>query len=145
MREAIVFAIIFVAGALIYKFRARIFIALRSFDARNAARRFEEFRDRHDRFAHYKHTLRLAEEQVEGVSKVVVPDESTGMPVPRYLFLGAQYATHNEAEAARRAAVTAKAREFYIELDKIWLGRRAPWHDVREPGSSLPPPSETKH
>jgi hypothetical protein len=145
MREVIILAVFFAAAAIFYKFRARILIALRQFDARNAARRFEEFRDRHDRFAHYKHTLRLAEEQVEGVTSLAVADERTGMPVTRYLFLGTQYATRNEAEAARRAVVTAKAREFYIELDKIWLGRRAPWHDVREPGPTLPPPSETKH
>lgn len=145
MREVVVLAIFFAVGALLYKFRARIIIALRRFDARNAQRRFEEFRDRHDRFAHYKHTLRLAEEQVEDVTSVAVADERTGMTVTRYLFSGEQYATRNEAEIARRAMVATKARDFYIELDKVWLGRRAPWRDVGEPGPSLPPPSETKH
>jgi hypothetical protein len=145
MREAVALAIFFSVGALLYRFRARIIIALRRFDARNAQRRFEEFRDRHDRFAHYRHTLRLAEEQVEDVTSVAMADERTGLPVTRYLFLGEQYATSNEAETTRRETVAARARDFYIELDKVWLGRRAPRRDVSERGPSLPPPSETKH
>jgi hypothetical protein len=144
MRDLILLVSIFVISATVYKFRARIFLALRRFDAGNAMRRYEELRDRHDRFAHYKHTVRLAEEEVEEVGAIEVPDERTGQPVTRYLFLGNQYATRNEAEMARRAAVMAKARDFYLDLDNLYLGKR---HSQRG-AASLPPPthhSETRH
>ena len=47
-----------------------------------------------------------------------------GSPSSGYIFLGVQYATRREAEAARHAAIVGKAREFYMELDQIYLGRR---------------------
>ena len=140
MRDLVILVGFFVVLATLYKFRARIFLALHRFDSRNAMRRYEEMRDRHDRFAHYKHTVRMAEEEVEEVMPIEVQDERTGEPVRRFLFLGTQYATHNEAEMARRAAVMAKARDFYLDLDNLWLGRRA--------HSKLPAPthqSETRH
>jgi hypothetical protein len=144
MRDLIILVVSFVAVVTLYKFRARIFLALRRFDARNAMRRYEELRDRHDRFAHYKHTVRLAEEEVEEVTTMAVPDERTGQPVTRFLFLGKQYATGNEAEMARRAAVMAKARDFYLDLDNLWLGRRPA---QRDGSNTLPAPThnETKH
>jgi hypothetical protein len=122
-------------AALIYKFRLRILAPLRRFEANNAARRAEEARALFDRYAHYRQTVQLAEEQVEEVQKLKVADPRTGEPVERYLFLGAQYGTRREAELARHEAVVEKAREFYIDLDKIYLGRRG-WR-----GSRATPPA----
>ena len=144
MSDLVILAVAFVAIATLYKFRARIFLALRRFDTRNALRRYEELRDRHDRFAHYKHTMRMAEEEVEEVSAVTLADERTGQDVTRFLFLGNQYATREEAEMARRAAVMAKARDFYLDLDNLYLGKRP----QQRGGSTLPSPthhSETRH
>ena len=114
----------FIPAALLYRFRARITGALKRFDARNRARRLEEITERFDRNAHYRHTVQLAEEQFETVQTVSRSDERTGTPVERYVFLGVEYATPAEAEAARHAAVIASARSFYLDLDRTMLGRR---------------------
>ena len=143
MRDLALLALAFAVFAILYKFRARIFIALRRFDARNTARRFQEIRDRNDRFAHFRHTLNLAEEEVEEVSAVQVQDERTGMPVTRYVFLGQHYSMRSEAEAVRREAVIDKAREFYNELDKILLGRSTPPPKPGDSGPALPSPIRT--
>jgi len=116
-------AILLVAGALIYKFHHRILLPFRRFEANNAARRAEEARALFDRYAHYRQTVQLAEEQVEEVTKLKMADARTGEPVDRYMFLGVTYGTRREAEAARHAAVIEKAREFYIDLDRIYLSR----------------------
>ena len=71
----------FLIGALLYRFRDRLLQPLRRFDARNQARRAEEARALFDRNAHYRQTMQLAEEQVEEVMKVKVPDERTGQPI----------------------------------------------------------------
>src|SRR5258705_135248 len=105
-------ALALLAVALIYKFRLRILMPLRRFEARNARRRAEEARALFDRYAHYRQTVQFAEEQIEEVAKITVPDERTGEPVSRYLFLGTQFATRTEAEAARFALVIEKEREF---------------------------------
>src|SRR5882672_12673593 len=127
-------ALIFLAAALFYRFRERILTPLRRFEANNAARRAEEARALFDRYAHYRQTVRLAEEQVEEVAKLRAADARTGEPVERYVFLGVPYATRREAEAARHAAVVEKAREFYIDLDRMYLSRRG-W---REPRGAVP-------
>lgn len=134
LRNLLVVAAIFAVAILFLAFRDRILGALKRFDERNRARRAEEARALFDGFAHYRQTVELAEEQVEEVMKVREPDGRTGEPVERYIFLGVQYATRREAEAARHAAVVGKAREFYMELDKMHLTRRG-W---REPPSELP-------
>jgi hypothetical protein len=106
-------------------FRDRILGALRRFDARNRARRVEEVMARYDRDAHYRQTVALAEEQVEQVTKIHVKDERTGEDLVRHVFQGEHYATQKEAEEARFAAIVAIAREFYDDLDKIYLGHSA--------------------
>jgi hypothetical protein len=113
-----------VAALLIYRFRAAIFRALARFDARVQARRAEEIRDRQDQTAHYKHTLRTAEEQVEAVQAVTVPDERTAQPVTRYLFEGEIFATREEAEDVRAGKIRTIARGFYMELPKALAERR---------------------
>ena len=122
-------ALTFVVGALIYRFRERILAPMRRFEARNAQRRADEARALFDSYAHYRQTVQLAEEQVEPVAKITVPDERTGQPMARFLFLGVQYASLGEAEAVRYAEIIAKARDFYIDLDRTWLPR----HWGREP------------
>jgi hypothetical protein len=129
--------LLFLAGALVYRFKDRILGPLRRFEARNAQRRADEVRALFDRNAHYRQTLQIAEEQIEPVEKIEVPDERTGQPVTRFLFQGGQYASLADAEAARYAEVVGKAREFYIDLDRNWLPRGRRYQSL-EP--SLPPP-----
>jgi len=117
-------ALVILCGILLYRFRKPIIDALRRFDAANVARRTQEVHDRRDRFAHYKHTLSLAEEQVEEVGKFQTQDERTGQPVTRYLFEGEQFLSRDEAEAARQRAIVAKARTFYEELPAALAHRR---------------------
>src|SRR5690348_17952381 len=94
--------VVIIAAILLYRYRAHVVTALRRFDARNVARIEEEISDRRDGFAHYKHTLRVAEEQVDEVTEIEVPDARTALPVKRYLFEGEQFASRDEAEAARQ-------------------------------------------
>ena len=109
-------AALLLIALLLYRFRAPILGALARFDARNVAQRRQEMEDRRDQLAHYKHTLRLAEEQVEDVQAFEAHDERTGVPVTRYVFEGETFASRNEAEAVRQRAILARARAFYVEL-----------------------------
>jgi len=117
-------AAVILAGLLLYRFRAPILAALRRFDAENIARRQEEQRDRTDPLAHYKHTLKLAGEQVEEVHEIEEPDARTGDPVTRYVFGAEKFATREEAEEARNIVVVAKARIFYRDLPTALRTRR---------------------
>jgi len=123
MSNLISLFLMFFGGVLVYAFRRRIAEPLRRFEARNARRRTEEGRALYDSHAHYRQTVEFAQEEIEEVAKITVPDERLGAPVVRYLFLGDQYATRQEAEAARFQIVIEKAREFYRDLDKIYLAR----------------------
>src|ERR1700755_2057215 len=71
-------------------------------DARIRARIAAEHSDRRDAHAHFRHTLSLAEEQVEEISSITVPDPRTGTPVKRWLFEGEQFASEMEARVARQ-------------------------------------------
>ena len=124
LQNLLIVATILAVVAVFLAFRERIVGALRRFDARNQARRVEEARALFDGYAHYRQTVELAEEQVEEVTKFRTTDARTGESVDAYVFLGVHYATRREAEAARHAAIVEKAREFYMELDQIYLGRR---------------------
>ena len=129
---------------MLYAFRDRLLGALRGFDARNARRRAEEARALMDRYAHYRQTVEFAEEQIEPVATLTVSDSRTGEPVTRYVFLGEEYATRKEAEASRHAAVIEKAREFYIDLDRIYLSRRKrPEPTISTPAVNDPSKHET--
>jgi hypothetical protein len=124
MRQLIVTTILVICGILLYRFRTPILAALKRFDERNIERQRQERLDRTDRLAHYRHTLRLAEEQVEEVGELAARDERTGLPVTRYLFEGEQFASRDEAEAARQRAIVAKARAFYEDLPAALTQRR---------------------
>ena len=113
----------------------RLLAPLKRFDARNRARRSEELQALFDGTAHYRQTMALAEEQVEAVEKIVMPDERTGENVTRYLFEGEQFASLRDAEAARMSAIAGKAREFYIDLDRTYLSRRRPRTQAEMPHS----------
>jgi hypothetical protein len=145
MSNLLTLALILFGMALLYGFRDRLLRALRSFDARNTKRRAEEARALMDRYAHYRQTVEFAEEQVEPVATLTVSDSRTGEPVTRYVFLGEEYATRKEAEASRHAAVIEKAREFYIDLDQIYLSRRRrrPEPTISAPALSDPSKHET--
>jgi hypothetical protein len=144
MSDLLTLALILFGAALLYGFRERLLGALRGFDARNARRRIEEARARTDRYAHYRQTVEFAEEQIEPVTTFTVSDSRTGEPVIRYVFLGEQYATRKEAEAVRHAAVIEKAREFYIDLDRIYLARRRrPEPTIQTPPANDPSKHET--
>ena len=138
MRDLLWFLALFFVCGVIYRRRASLAAALRRFDARNAARQREQLLQRVQPDAHYRETLRIAEEQVEPVGEIRVPDARTGVMLPRYLFEGVEYATREEADAARLAAVADKARTFYAELDAHWLQRRP--RSVAE----LPSPEEVR-
>jgi hypothetical protein len=112
------------AVLLLYRFRHLFLSPLRQFDERNTRRRQEEMQDRRDRLAHFKHTLRLAEEQVEEIGQVIVPDARTGSPVTLYLFEGERYLSRDDAEAARNESIISKARGFYQELPRALAERR---------------------
>ena len=117
--------VIFLLGAiLLYRLRAPILAMLRRFDEKNRARQIEEIQDRRDRLAHYKHTLRLAEEQVEEVNEIKVRDMRTGEDLKRYVFEGEMYATREEAEETRKDSIVSKARDFYMELPAALTARR---------------------
>jgi hypothetical protein len=124
MRDLYSMAAFILAMILLYGFRRPILARLRQFDERNSQRRIEELRDRRDQLAHFKHTMRLAEEQVEEIGEHVVSDSRTGTPVTLYLFEGEQFLSRDEAEAVRNEVVIAKAREFYKDLPKALTERR---------------------
>jgi hypothetical protein len=128
VQNLLIVAVIFAVIALFLAFRERIVGALKRFDERNTARRAEEARALFDGYAHYRQTMELAEEQVEEVTKFRTTDARTGEPIERYIFLGIQYATRREAEAARHESIIEKAREFYMELDQMYLSRRG-WRE----------------
>jgi hypothetical protein len=132
--------LLFFGGILIYGFRRRIIGTFRSFEARNARRRADEARALYDKHAHYRQTVEFAQEEVEEVARITVRDERTGEPVTRYLFLGDQYPTRSEAEAVRFSMVIEKAREFYKDLDRIYLARRG-----RRASMANPEPDPSKH
>src|SRR5215472_8856464 len=85
--------LLFIAAAFLTGYRRRIAALFRRFEIRNAQRRAEEARALFDRYAHYRQTVQFAEEQIESVTKITVPDERTGEPVARYVFLGEQFST----------------------------------------------------
>nr|TFG55304.1 MAG: hypothetical protein E4H34_00755 [Hyphomicrobiales bacterium] len=118
MENIVLICMVFFGAAALYRWGRPILAALRRFDARNARRQEEQRMARFDPDAHYRETMRLADEQVEQIAEFTAPG-----PVKRYIFNGEEYDRLEEAEAARMAIVIEKARGFYVELDTIYLGR----------------------
>jgi hypothetical protein len=117
-------AAIILAGILFYRYHRAIFAALRRFDLQNRIRQEQEYRDRQDSLAHFRHTLKRAEEQVEDIGEITLSDVKTGTAVTRYLFEGERFATKKDAENARADKVRALARKFYMELPAALAARR---------------------
>jgi hypothetical protein len=109
---------------VLFGFRGQILARLKQFDDHNARRREQELNDRRDHLAHFKHTMSLAEEQVEEIGEITEPDSRTGTPVKLYLFEGERFFSRDEAEAVRNERVVAKAREFYKDLPRALTERR---------------------
>jgi hypothetical protein len=109
---------------IVYRFHRQIFGGLRRFDAENRARIESQYKDRGDATAHFRHTLGLAEEQVEPVGTITVSDERTATPVTRYIFEGETFADEREARRVREDKVRAIARAFYMELPAALAARR---------------------
>lgn len=123
MRDLLYMAALILILMLVFGYRERILDVLRRFDRRNIERQIEQMNERTDPTAHFKHTLKLAEEQVEDVSEIEVLDERTATPVTRYIFQGETFGTRMEAEKARAEAIGQIARGFYAELPKALATR----------------------
>jgi hypothetical protein len=123
MRDLLSTAAVLLAAILIYGLRTPILAALKRFDSKNTARRLQEARDRSDHLAHFRHTLQLADEQVEQIGELTVADARTGAPVRLFVFEGERFLSRDDAEAARNEVVAAKARTFYQELPKALMQR----------------------
>jgi hypothetical protein len=123
LRDLLTTSFIIALLLAIFRYRHEIAAALARFDARNVRRIAEEQRDRSDPIAHFRHTLKVAEEQVEDVTEITVSDERLGTPVTRYVFEGEQFSSRFEAERVRAEKIRAIARGFYVELPMA-LARR---------------------
>ncbi len=110
---------------LVYRYHRDIMAALARFDARNVRRIEDEQRDRTDPIAHFRHTLKVAEEQVEDVSEITVPDSRLGTDVVRYVFEGEQFTSRFEAERVRAEKIRHIARGFYVELPRALAARKS--------------------
>jgi hypothetical protein len=108
------------------RFRDRIFGALKRFDEANVARIARQQQDLSDPSAHFRHTLEIADEQVEPVEEIAVPDRRTGEKVTHYLFEAQVFASREEAEQMRGARVAVVARRFYQELPQALASRGEP-------------------
>jgi hypothetical protein len=110
--------------AVILLLHPRVQGMFRRFDLRNRTRIAAEHQDRRDHLAHFRHTMTLAEEQVEQVQPITVPDERTGTPVTRYLFEGETFANESDAKLVREAKMRAIALGFYKDLPAALRARR---------------------
>ena len=124
LRDLLTTSVFIAVMLVIYRYRHDIKAALTRFDARNIRRIEDEQRDRSDPIAHFRHTLKVAEEQVENVGEIAVRDERLGTSVSRFVFEGEQFATRFEAERVRAEKVRAIARGFYVELPSALASRR---------------------
>jgi hypothetical protein len=95
---------------------------MKRFDDENVRRIAQQEQDKSDPAAHIRHTLEMAEEQVEPITEIPVGDRV------QYLFEAQMYLDRDEAEEARANRVGIIARRFYAELPQALAGRetRAP-------------------
>jgi hypothetical protein len=70
--------------------------------------------------------MEMADEQVEAVEEITLPDSRTGQPVKHYLFEAQVFAGREEAEQMRMERVAVVARRFYDELPLALAERGAP-------------------
>jgi hypothetical protein len=117
-------ALFVLACIALVRFWPRISAEARRFDANIRDRHIQEALDRRDATAHFRHTLKLAEEQVDEVTSVTVSDERTGQPVTRFLFEGETFVSEADAKRAREDAIRAIARGFYVDLPAALRARK---------------------
>lgn len=118
-------ALIALAAILLTWLWPRISAAFKRFDEENRARIESQIRDRRDHTAHVRHTLEVAQEQVEEILEITEPDMRTGTPVKRYVFEGVVYAERDEAERVRAQKIGDIARGFYRDLPAALAARRS--------------------
>ena len=123
MTRDLIFTALFIFGILLLT-HPRVLGAFRRFDANNRARIEDEQNDRRDDIAHFRHTLKLAEEQVEAVTSFTASDERTGQPVTRWLFDGETFLAERDARLAREEQVRKIARGFYMDLPAALRARK---------------------
>lgn len=116
--------LILLAMLAAYRYGPRLIEAVKRFDDRNRDRIAREYSDSRDRQAHFRHTIEIADEQVEDVSELTATDMRTGTPVTLYQFVGETFASREEAERARARQVYEKAKEFYTDLPAALAERR---------------------
>jgi hypothetical protein len=126
MRDLIWTCALILVGILTMRFRNQILDALKRFDKQNVERIARQQQDLKDPNAHFRHALEVADEQVEPVEQIKIPDARTGLPVTHYLFEAEVFATSEEAEQMRAARVAVVARRFYSELPQALAARSAP-------------------
>ncbi len=124
LRQILATSLFILVALIVYRFRFWIVARVKRFDAENVRRIAEQERDKADPLAHYRHTLKVAEEQVEAVSEIVEPDERLGTPVTRYLFEGERFADRADAERVRAEKIRAIARGYYQDLPVALAERR---------------------
>jgi hypothetical protein len=124
---------------LVYRYHRAVLDALRRFDARNVRRIEEQERLKTDPLAHFRETLRMAEEQVEAVGTLTVSDARLATPVTRFVFEGEQFLAREDAKRARAEKVRAIARGYYMDLPAA-LAERKEQTTVR--GTTAPPRAE---
>jgi hypothetical protein len=118
-------AALFIVGAITaYWLWPRLAAAFKRFDEDNRARIERQMRERGDHTAHFRHTLEVAQEQVDEITEISEPDPRTGTPVTRFVFEGEWYATRDEAERVRAEKIGDIARGFYRELPAALAARR---------------------
>jgi hypothetical protein len=124
IRDLLTVSALVLVAIVLYRFRQEIAGVFRRFDERNVRRIAEQEREKTDPLAHYRHTLGVAEEQVEEIAEITVADERLGTPVTRFLFEGEQFASLRDAERARTDKVRAIARGYYMDLPVALAERR---------------------
>jgi hypothetical protein len=106
----------------VVRFKDRIFGGLKRFDEANVARIARQQQELRDPKAHFRHTMEMADEQVEPVEEITLP----GQPVKHFLFEAQVFASREEAEQMRMERVAVVARRFYDELPLALAERGAP-------------------
>ncbi len=100
---------------LVFGFRERIRAWFDRLEAKVAARHAQNARERQDPHAHFHLTLA----EIEARTPAPEPTPFGG----RWRFGGSTYATFEEADDARREAILREARGFYVDVDRLRLGR----------------------
>jgi hypothetical protein len=116
---------LFVAAALVfYRLWPWLAARLKRFDEENRARIESQRLERRDHTAHIRHTLDVAQEQVEEIVEVTETDPRTGTKVLRYAFEGVWYGERDEAERVRAQKIGDIARGFYRDLPAALAARK---------------------